>query len=519
MRGRRPKSPVNGNFTVPRLPAWARRITAVVLAGLAATVGPATGAYAATSGPDLEAVDRLITQGLQKAAIPGAAIAITRGSEVVHVRGYGVDSRNTPVTEHTPFRIASTSKAFTSLAVMQLVDAGKLALDDPVAAHLPEFRLADPRGAGITIRQLLDQTSGLADGDTTSLPASHAANLNEAVAALGHARLVADPGTRFNYHNPNYQIAARLVEVVSGEPFDQYLQTHLFGPAGMKASTTTNRDTDPAANLVDGHVMAYGIPVAAAAPGEFTAGSGGVVSTAADLAQWQIVQANGGIAATGNRLVSTQSMAEMHTSQGPSGYALGWSVNHAKDRPDRLEHNGNLLTYSSETAIYPASRIGITLLFNSSSGLMLEQNALFHAVLKIIENGSSPVPSQSLVTAANLDGAAALLTLAAILLAIRGLRTSRPWAQRSRNLPVLGIAGTLPYLTVLAIAFQIPYEVGWLLQGRVFTWETIAYGWPALAVLAAVTALTSVLILVMRLWHLIMATAEELALPAPVAGK
>ncbi len=182
---------------------------------------------------DLEAVDRYVLDSLTQAGIPGAAIAITRGADVLHVRGYGHDSDGAPVTEHTPFRIASLSKAFTSLAVMQLVDAGKLALDDTVYARLPEFRIADPFGADITIRQLLDQTSGLADRQVPDLSRPQPTTLAEAATSLHSARLVADPGTEFNYHNPNYQVAARLVEVVSGEGFNDYLRENVFEPAGM----------------------------------------------------------------------------------------------------------------------------------------------------------------------------------------------------------------------------------------------------------------------------------------------
>ena len=214
----------------------------VALTIITVTVAPASAAEA--DAIDIEAVDQFVLDSLARAGIPGAAIAITSGADVLHVRGYGHDSAQTPVTEHTPFRIASLSKAFTSLAVMQLVDAGKLALDDTVYAHLPEFRIADPRGADITIRQLLNQTSGLADRKVPDLSRPQPTTLADAATSLHSARLVADPGTEFNYHNPNYQVAARLVEVVSGESFDQYLRDHVFQPAGMDESLNTSIDND-----------------------------------------------------------------------------------------------------------------------------------------------------------------------------------------------------------------------------------------------------------------------------------
>ena len=124
-------------------------IALVVLVLVAVGVlGPALPA-AADGHPsvDLAAVDRLVSDGLAAASIPGAAIAITRGTQVVHVRGYGHDANGAPVTENSRFRIASLSKSFTSLAVLQLVDAGQVSLDDPVVAHLPEFRPGRPAEA------------------------------------------------------------------------------------------------------------------------------------------------------------------------------------------------------------------------------------------------------------------------------------------------------------------------------------------------------------------------------------
>ncbi|WP_243073725.1 serine hydrolase [Microbacterium sp. SS28] len=370
-----------------RLSTYARYGFALLLSMAAIALPTVPASAAQDEAIDVEAVDQFVIDSLAQAGIPGAAIAITRGREIVHVRGYGHDSEGSAVTDGTSFRIASLSKAFTSLAVMQLVDAGKIALDDSVYSRLPEFHIADPRGKDITIRELLDQTSGLADREVPDLSRPQPATLAEAAASLHAARLVADPGDEFNYHNPNYQVAARLVEVVSGESFDEYLRHHVFRPAGMDASTDTKKDNDPVADLAGGHLLAYGRPVPVPAPGDFADGAGGVVSTAADMAQWLIVQAGGGVTADGVRIVSESAMTQMHTSRGSSRYALGWSTSGPEDAPTRLTHTGNLLTFSAATAILPESRIGLSLMFNASSGVLIEQIGIFHGVLDIIEGG------------------------------------------------------------------------------------------------------------------------------------
>ena len=133
---------------------------------------------------DVAAVDRFLGEQIDAASIPGAAVAITHGDQVIHLAGFGHDSTGAPVTADTLFRIASLSKSFTALAVMQLVDEHRLSLDDPVVDHLPEFRIADPRGADITVRQLLEQTSGLADSTVHPLARQQPGSLAEAVSSL-----------------------------------------------------------------------------------------------------------------------------------------------------------------------------------------------------------------------------------------------------------------------------------------------------------------------------------------------
>ena len=263
-------------------------------------------------------IDRFLSAEMKDSAIPGAAVAVTRGDRVLMVRGYGHDSTGEAVTGDSLFRIASLSKSFTALAVMQLVDAGLLHLDDPVQDHLPEFQLADPRADQITVRQLLDHTSGLTDAVVPELSRTQPRTPTEATTSLRSARLASTPGTSWSYHNPNYQVAARLVEVLSGEPFDRYLRRHILEPAGMASSTSTATDDEPVPGLTEGHVTAYGHAIPAPGLGSFTVGDGGIVSSAADMARWLIVHANGGQAADGTRLVSGQGMRLLHTPSAPA---------------------------------------------------------------------------------------------------------------------------------------------------------------------------------------------------------
>lgn len=467
---------------------------------------PATVSSAVTIGehpptPDMVALDQFIQQELDAASIPGSAVVVTRGDQVLHVRGFGHDSTNQPVTGDTLFRIASLSKSFTSLAVLQLADAGLLDLDDPVAAHLPEFRPADQRGADITVRQLLDQTSGLADREVPELSRPQPETLEAATTSLGSAHLVAAPGTQFNYHNPNYQVAARLVEVVGGEPFAAYLQRHIFAPARMTSSSTTLFDDEPVAGLAEGYVVAFGIPFATAAPHIFGAGAGDVVSTAADMGRWLIINANGGRTADGTSLISQEGLRQMHTARAPSGYALGWETNGPAGRPERIHHSGTLLTFSAQQAVLPDSGFGVAMLFNSSSPLLLEQTAIFEGVLDIIQGVDRPAVRPG-VSTATLDRILALLSISVLLLGIHAVLVARHWAAKHAGSPIRMAVRFLPLVAVVGAAVLLPTILTLAIGGRDVTWVAAFYGWPALVVFVAMSAIASVGTLLARGRHL-----------------
>ncbi|MGZ3603256.1 MAG: serine hydrolase domain-containing protein, partial [Ktedonobacterales bacterium] len=137
--------------------------TCLVLGGLGAFRMSRRSVRADSAPGDFNAVDDYITARMETAHIPGLSVAIVKGDQIVYLKGYGqADSSGRQVTPQTPFIIGSISKTFTALAVMQLVESGKVELDAPVQRYLPWFRVADPQAsAQITVRSLLNHTSGL----------------------------------------------------------------------------------------------------------------------------------------------------------------------------------------------------------------------------------------------------------------------------------------------------------------------------------------------------------------------
>jgi CubicO group peptidase (beta-lactamase class C family) len=434
-------------------------------------------------------VDAYVEQYRAATGLPGVAVAITKEGRVVHAAGYGRTATGEPVTADTPMAVASVSKSFTALAVMQLADKGKVALDQPVRRYLPEFTMADPRAAKITVRQLLNQTSGMADSAfrEKSLPQPH--TLQGAVARLKTAGLAAEPGTAFSYHNTNYQVAARLVEVVSGRPFAAYLDANVFEPLGMRHSTTVDTDRDLPGSA-RGHLYVLGRAVALPEPTGFGNGSGGVLSTAGDMARWLIAQ-NTGLPG----LLSPQAVREMRTPSKPNDeYALGWEIGKTERGTPVLEHGGDLFTSTAHQLLMPDSGYGIAVMANTGMAFS-DAHALMTGIVAIVEGGTPQPPSgpSTLVT----DVLFALLTLVTIGFAVRGVARARRWAGRRTGWQRWRL---IPPLLPLALCATIVPIHRILAHGRDAAWVQLAYLYPTFMVWLVTAAAVGLVVVAARLW-------------------
>jgi CubicO group peptidase (beta-lactamase class C family) len=200
---------------------------------LAFPLSPAA-AVSYSGSPDLAKIDAFVSAEMQASHIPGLSLGVVHDDQVMHLRGFGTaDQSGCAVTPQTPFVIGSLTKSFTALAVLQLVEAGKLELDAPVQRYLPWFHLADPTAsARITVRQLLNQTSGLPD----MMPADNALDgrsLEQFVRGLSAITPDRPVGSSFEYANANYAALGLIVQTVSGEAYGSYivLQRRAINPA------------------------------------------------------------------------------------------------------------------------------------------------------------------------------------------------------------------------------------------------------------------------------------------------
>jgi CubicO group peptidase (beta-lactamase class C family) len=351
-----------------------QRVPAVAIPSLLAHSLPNKTSNAAS----YDAIDRYIEQQLKRLNVPGAALAIVEGDQIVHQRGFGQARPGSgPPSPQTPFFIGSLTKSFTALAVMQLVEAGKVDLDAPVQRYLPWFRVADAlASAQMTVRHLLNHTSGLPASPGWASLADFDNTCEGQARALVTLRLTRPVGSAFEYNNMNYNLLGLIIEAASGESYAAYVQNHIFGPLDMRHSYTTR--SEAARNgLALGHRYWFAYPVAAPnlplPRGSLPAGY--LISSTEDMAHYLIAQLNEGRYGA-MQVLSPAGIAEMHrpavkfTTMGVTGqYGMGWFIND-RDQVRTVWHSGVVPDFFAYMAIVPGQNKGLVLLMNADHFLM-----------------------------------------------------------------------------------------------------------------------------------------------------
>jgi len=303
----------------------------------------------------LAAVRARMQQFVDQGELAGAVTLIARHDGVVSLEAVGYQDLESkrPMRPDTLFRIASMTKPVTAVGIMILADEGKLAVDDPVEKHLPEFRgqqlaVRGPQGVTlqkpsrpITLRDLLTHTSGMPGGlprEPANLYVTRDCTLADAVRLFTKEPLQFEPGTKWQYSNIGIDTLGRIIEVVSGESYETFLQKRVFDPLGMvdtcfypspaqaeRIATTYRQEQGklvPTTSLIIGHPS----------DGKYPIPAGGLCSTAADLARfYRMMLCQGEL--DGKRILSPAAVAQMtrvHTGELKAGFTdglgfgLGW---------------------------------------------------------------------------------------------------------------------------------------------------------------------------------------------------
>ncbi len=327
----------------------------------------------------LQTIDQFVTKALEAFHVPGAAIGIVIGNEIIFKRGYGICNAisKRPVTEHTLFNIASCTKAFTSLLLGQLVEEGKISWNDPVIKYLPEFRLFNETlTSQVTIRDLAAHRTGIDRHDAIWI--GFKPSRTDILKCLPYLEPSCLLREEFHYNNLMYAIIGLLIERVTGQTWEETLSFRIFAPLQMASSypsfnpSLSKHDFSFPHALIEGRVKT--IPFyddLSIRPG------GGICSNVHDMTKWLIFQLSDG------KSLNKDSLQESHTIQMPNlnsenedevihqmGYGLGWFIGTYRG-DDYISHGGNYDGFSSEVFMLPQKKFGIVILTNigfTSSG-------------------------------------------------------------------------------------------------------------------------------------------------------
>jgi CubicO group peptidase (beta-lactamase class C family) len=349
----------------------------VVVSLLTAWVIPAAKAQPSTL-IDFDAIDRYIENEMATTRLPGLALAIVHGDQIVHLKGFGqADPTGRVVTPQLPFLIGSASKSFTALAIMQLVEAGKVDLDAPVQRYLPWFQVGQDREASalIKVRHLLNMTSGVPTFDGTTQTIRDEVGdkaLENGVRALHALALTQPVGQQFQYANANYNALGLIVQTVSRQSYEAYIQHHIFAPLAMH-----NAYTSPIIARQHGRVTGYrywfGWPLPYEMPfPRGTLPAGFLSVSAEDMAHYLIAQLNGGLYAN-RSVLSPAGMARLHQPTVPIGqdeifYAMGWFIGNMNG-VRTISHGGDLANFHTDVVLIPDAQWGVGLLMNGNNNL------------------------------------------------------------------------------------------------------------------------------------------------------
>jgi N-acyl-D-amino-acid deacylase len=353
--------------------------------------------------PELAAFDALLADRMQTGSIPGGQLAIGRGDRLVYNRGFGYASIEDDeiVEPDARFRIASTTKPITAAAILRLVDAGKLSLDTPVFPLLDMEPLGnapyDPRLDLITVEHLLTHSGGWNsaagfDPQYTPWPqfiaqligAESPPSPQTIIRYMLSVPLDFDPGTQSAYSNFGFNVLGRVIEKVSGQPFEQHI-VQMLATADITSMTVGGTLLD---ERLPGEVRYYGQPDAAFVPSLYPVGGfitegyggfyvpaldahGGLISTAADLVRFALAVDG----ARGPRLLTPETVTVMETTARPpsayagagnkeGGFGLGWNVRKTDDGYE-WSHAGALTGSTASWLMRQADGTTISVVFNS----------------------------------------------------------------------------------------------------------------------------------------------------------
>jgi len=348
-------------------------------------------------------IDQLVVHAMEKFKVPGMGVGIIKDGKVIHAKGYGVRdvTQKGKVDEKTLFSIASTGKSFTAVALALLVDEGKINWNDKVIDYISDFRLNDPWVTReFTIRDLLIHNSGLGlgAGDLMFVP-SEGFSREEIIRNLRHLRPVSSFRAEYAYDNLLYIVAGEVIAVVSGMPYEKFIDNRILKSLGMENCTANPKRLKRYRNLAQPHQyredklqkiersVKLGVQ-------DLTAAAGGMLCSVKSILKWHNMHLSKGKLPGGENFLSEKQQAELMTAQTiikPGGlgkiwdesnfsaYGLGWFLEDFHGFK-MIQHGGGLPGMTSLNAMLPELGLGVVIYTNQQAGM--DRYAILYQILE-----------------------------------------------------------------------------------------------------------------------------------------
>ncbi|WP_428909958.1 serine hydrolase domain-containing protein [Niallia sp. Krafla_26] len=416
---------------------------------------------------DREAIiTKFMEKSLDQYQIPGASLAIVEKGENVYHQQWGTLSDGSKVTADTPFLIGSLSKPITSLAIMMLVEEGKIKLDEPIQTYLPSFTYQTDSLKPITVFHLLEQTSGISQFDGLQVTDKEWAiegAIHQAVEELSGVMLSHEPGEVYEYNSANYLLLGAIIEKVSEQSFADFVNTNIFIPLGMEHSAA-DYDRAVEKGYVPGFESWFGQPVASGGFYDHAgAPYGYIASSTNDLARFLTFMLEGG------DLLSEQNLALLKTppEEGKT-YGLGWHFDKTEHFP---YHGGGNSDFRAQMFLLPDENKAAVLLTNKYH-IMEDAHVTYimngiRSIMSGEETEELPKPSYMIQWS---------LLVITVLLGILTILHFFRLRRKSRNRKGSFILGTLSLLLAVGLIPLFVKMVG-------TPWESIVFFAPDIAFL------------------------------------
>lgn len=337
----------------------------------------------------IKRIEEYIEKNMKKGKIPGLSVAVVEKEKTIYEKNFGYsDVKNSlPITSDTVFEIGSNSKAFTALAILELEQENKLNLDETVDKYIPglTFKFNNEK-VHVTIKEFLNQTSGIPFKTIDSIPESNEKNaLEKTVQNLKGIELDSKPGEEFQYATINYDVLGLIIEKITGKTYEDYMNEEIFKKLGLN-NTYLNTKKEDDKNLAKGYMInalksrEYNAPIY---KGNNPAGY--IRSNIEDMSKWLKIQMNAIEVDLDFKEIIKKSHEinkEILPNNDGSSYNYGWYIM-SKDEGE-IFHGGNNPNYSSYTIMNPKNHTGVVVLSNSNSTY---STAIAEEINRIINDG------------------------------------------------------------------------------------------------------------------------------------